>query len=72
MSYYEKYSADALRSHQDMLKNFDEKYPTLAGVANALLYPSPLQQIFDGLENAPVSKELKCPNAPERKRSRTD
>jgi hypothetical protein len=73
MSYYEKYSADALRSHQDMLKNFDDKYPTLATVANTLLYPSsPFQSVFDGLEEAPVTKEIKCPGAPDRKRRRTD
>jgi hypothetical protein len=73
MSYYEKYSADALRSHQDLLKNFDDKYPIRAAVANTLLYPSsPFQSVFDGLEEAPVSKEIKCPGAPDRKRRRTD
>ena len=72
MSYYEKYSADALRSHQDLLKEFDKKYRTLAALANTLLYPDPntitsFQTVFDGLEKAPVSKEIECPNAPKRK-----
>lgn len=73
MAYYTPYSEAAYQAHRQMLKNFDDKYPTLAAVANTLLYPSsPFQSVFDGLEEAPVSKEIKCPGAPERKRSRTD
>jgi hypothetical protein len=36
-----------------------------------MLYPdSTFQPVFDGLENDAPVKELKCPGAPKRKRSR--
>ena len=68
-SYYER-SQPTYTAHRKMLDDFDKKYPALAQIAEnklTMLHPdSTFQPVFDGLEKAPVSKEIKCPGAPKR------
>jgi hypothetical protein len=84
MSGYYKYSQPTYDAHRKMLDDFSAKYPALSEVADTLLYPelgsfdaahtiamSAFQKIFNGLENDAPVKEIKCPGAPERKKSRT-
>lgn len=67
---YDEASKEVLAAHRKMMDDFNAKYPALSEVADTLLYPdSTFQVIFDALDKAPVSKEIKCPGAPERKRS---
>jgi hypothetical protein len=56
----------ALIAHErTMMDDFREKNLVM-------LYPdSTFQPVFDGLEKDAPVKELKCPGAPERKKSRT-
>ena len=65
---YDEASKAVLAQHRKMMDDFNEKYPSLSNVADTLLYPdSTFQVIFDGLDKAAVSKEIKCPGAPLRK-----
>jgi hypothetical protein len=81
---YDTESKEVLAAHRKMLDDFNAKYPALSEVADTLLYPelgsfdaahtiamSAFQKIFNGLENDAPVKEIKCPGAPERKKSRT-
>ena len=70
MSDYYTRSQVTYEAHRRMFDDFNAKYPVLAENAEknlVMLYPdSTFQPVFDGLEKAPVSKEIKCPGAPKR------
>lgn len=79
MNYYYKSSEPTYQAHRKMMDDFNERYPSLTGLADVVLQPKmvtfadTVQTIFNGLDDSPTNKGIpKCPGAPLRKQSYTN